>query len=299
MKELIDKMEQERDEMIAEVEAQIEKALASMAIEVDESDYVSSRPNSRLSSTSRPSKSRRPSDATPKTRPLRSIGTDSTLAESYGNNDVEAVNGDTSHGDPQTQDEGSEGKPNKKRFSASQVDVFQDSMNAVDEGISLKSDNIAQKVLEIEQKVSAHRADRKEVTYEFLSLRLHLPLNIGQAREKLTPLYQNEVRRNLLRPSGLVPARRRLRVSPPSTQRRVEREVEQPRQRKLAPVSQLMRELLFTVAPPPASHQSPEPIHQALTLAVTNRPLQNRRPNKSNLHSYFTRTLDLLLPLSR
>ena len=167
MKEIIDKMEQERDEMIAEVEAQIEKALASMAVEIDESDYVSSRPNSRLSSVSRPPKSRRPSDAAPKTRPLRSIGTDSTLAEAYSGNDGEEVNADTSRGDVQAQDEGSEGKPNKKRFSASQVDVFQDSMNAVDEGISLKSDNIAQKVLEIEQKVRVYRADQKEATPEY------------------------------------------------------------------------------------------------------------------------------------
>jgi len=166
MKEAMEQAQQERDETIAEVEAQIEKALASMAVEMDESDYISSRPNSRLSSTSRPPKSRRSSDATPNARPLRSIGTDSTLAESYGGNGGEEVNADTSRGDVQTQDEGSEGKPNKKRFSASQVDVFQDSMNAVDEGISLKSDNIAQKVFEIEQKVNVYRADRKEATHE-------------------------------------------------------------------------------------------------------------------------------------
>jgi len=48
----------------------------------------------------------------------------------------------------------------KKRFSASDLDVPQDGMNAVDEGISRKSDKIAQKVLEIQQKLeSALQAD--------------------------------------------------------------------------------------------------------------------------------------------
>ena len=83
MKEAMDKMEEERADMIAEVEAQIERALAHMAVDVDESDYGSSRPSSRLSSRSAPSGTlrRRPSDGMP--RPLRSFSTESTLAESY------------------------------------------------------------------------------------------------------------------------------------------------------------------------------------------------------------------------
>ena len=45
-------MEQERAEMVTEVEAQIEKALASMAMDIDDSDEYDSPPGSRLSSQS-------------------------------------------------------------------------------------------------------------------------------------------------------------------------------------------------------------------------------------------------------
>lgn len=158
MKETMDKMEQERAEMVAEVEAQIERALASMAVDVDESDYGSSRPNSRLSSTSAPgTRSRRASDAT-KTRHLRSFGTESTLAESYGEGDEEESQASRSERETGTiqedDEEAASVSPNKKkRFSASEVDIPQDGMNAVDEGISQKSDKIAKKVFEIEQKV--------------------------------------------------------------------------------------------------------------------------------------------------
>lgn len=156
MKETMDRMEQERAEMVAEVEAQIERALASMAVEMDDSDYGSSRPNSRLSNISG-TRSRRASDAS-KSRQLRSFGTESTLAESYG---IEAVEEEEITPDkPRETDtipEDDEEEPvvgKKKRFSASDVDVPQDGMNAVDEGISQKSDKIAQKVLEIQHKVS-------------------------------------------------------------------------------------------------------------------------------------------------
>ncbi|KAF5370227.1 hypothetical protein D9615_010081 [Tricholomella constricta] len=160
MRDTMEKMEQERAEMVAEVEAQIERALASMAVDIDESDYASSRPNSRLSSTSGPSRSRRASDAT-KTRHLRSFGTESTLAESYGeieSEDYEDSRTNKSERETATIPEGEEDSPvtpsKKKRFSASEVDMPQDGMTAVDEGISQKSDKIAQKVLEIEQKVT-------------------------------------------------------------------------------------------------------------------------------------------------
>lgn len=151
MKDTMDKMEQERAEMVAEVEAQIERALASMAVDIDDSDYGSSRPHSRLSNTSGPLTD------TVKSRHLRSFGTDSTLAESYGE-DVEAVE-ETSHADKpdrgnaiieeEEEEEEEITLTNRKRFSASEMD----GMNAVDEGISQKSDKIAQKVLEIQQKV--------------------------------------------------------------------------------------------------------------------------------------------------
>lgn len=157
MKETMDQMEQERAEMVAEVEAQIERALASMAVELDDSDYSSSRPASRLSNVSG-SRSRRASDAS-KTRHLRSFGTESTLAESYGDVIESAEEGHASEKHRMTdtivEDEEEEVvTAKKKRFSASEVDMPQDGMNAVDEGISQKSDKIAQKVLEIQQKVT-------------------------------------------------------------------------------------------------------------------------------------------------
>lgn len=154
----MEKMEQERAEMVAEVEAQIERALASMAIDLDESDCASSRPNSRpssrLSSASRPSRSIQPSDTARKAR-LRSFGTEETLAETYGENEDQGLPTTNMVKTRETTPEADRRmEPNKKkRFSASEVDIPQDGMSAVDEGISFKSDNIAQKVFEIEQKV--------------------------------------------------------------------------------------------------------------------------------------------------
>ncbi|KAK0506225.1 DENN domain-containing protein [Armillaria luteobubalina] len=165
MKETMDRMEQERTEMIAEVEAQIERALLSMAVGVEESDYGSSRPNSRpssrLSSFSTP-RSRRTSDAG-KTRHLRSFGTESTLAESYEEDNVEPVEKiERKTGTIEEDDEEEPLSPTrKKRFSATEVDVPQDGMNAVDEGISQKSDKIAQKVLEIQQKLETALATER------------------------------------------------------------------------------------------------------------------------------------------
>jgi hypothetical protein len=158
MKETMDRMEEERAEMVAEVEAQIERALASMAVDIDESDYGGSRSSSRLSSASAPSRSRRASDAA-KAHHLRSFGTESTLAEAYDEGDEESPQGNKSEMTTETiQEDDEEDLPStpsrKKRFSASEVDAPQDGMNAVDEGISQKSEKIAQKVLQIEQKVS-------------------------------------------------------------------------------------------------------------------------------------------------
>ncbi|KAJ7634301.1 DENN domain-containing protein [Mycena polygramma] len=177
MRETMEKMEQERAEMVAEVEAQIERALASMAVDIDadDSDYGSSRPNSRassrpgsrMSSTSRTSRSR---DTTK--RPLRSFGTESTLAESYeaADLDMERVISvkqlDRETGTiPEAEEEEAPASPNrKKRFSASEADLPQDGMNAVDEGISQKSDRIAQKVLQIQQKKHTVQDSEEDVS---------------------------------------------------------------------------------------------------------------------------------------
>ncbi|KAJ3842351.1 DENN domain-containing protein [Lentinula raphanica] len=167
MKETMETMELERADMIAEVEAQIERALASMAVGVDDSDY-GSRPSSRLSNASSAPRSRRASDAA-KSRHLRSFGTESTLADSYEGDELggpilaptERANG-TIQEEEETEDVTVVDLKKKKRFSASEVDAPQDGMVAVDQGITEKSDKIAQKVLEIQAKLeNALSADRR------------------------------------------------------------------------------------------------------------------------------------------
>lgn len=164
-------MEQERLAMVAEVEAQIECALLSMQVELDEddSDYES-RPSSRLSSASgthtphtggNRTPHRKHSDASRKG--MRSYATDSTFVE-YEEiipvmyRPMNTVNVIEEEDEPPI----SPISPSKKkRFSFNATDEpgnnnnnHQDAMVAVDEGISEKSDRIAQKVLQIQKKVS-------------------------------------------------------------------------------------------------------------------------------------------------
>ncbi|KAI0296199.1 hypothetical protein BC826DRAFT_908484 [Russula brevipes] len=168
MRDTMDFMEQERAEMVAEVEAQIEKALASMAVDIDdESDEYDSRPASRVSSrsgsrlsrpSSRTSRSRRTSDAAMRVKQLRSFGTESTLVEPYETMREEAqAKLDLAKEDViEEEDEATPSSPSRKRFSASGGgEGQQDGMTAVDEGISERSDRIAQKVLQIQQKVKS------------------------------------------------------------------------------------------------------------------------------------------------
>ncbi|KAI0308207.1 hypothetical protein B0F90DRAFT_1621067 [Multifurca ochricompacta] len=164
MRETMEIMEQERAEMVAEVEAQIEKALASMAVDIDDSDDYDSRPGSRVSSrppsrvsrpSSRASRSRRASDAGARVKQLRSFNTESTLVESCDPSKEEAQTKLELAKDTviEEEDEAPLSQARKKRFSASGVEGQQDGMTAVDEGISERSDRIAQKVLQIQQKV--------------------------------------------------------------------------------------------------------------------------------------------------
>lgn len=165
MHETMEIMEQERAEMVAEVEAQIEKALASMAVDIDDSDEYDSRPGSRLSSrsdgrlsrpSSRASRSRRTSDAATR-KQLRSFATESTLVGSYDTTREEAQAKLELSKEDVIEEEEDEvpTSPTKKRFSASGGEGQQDGMTAVDEGISERSDRIAQKVLQIQQKVKS------------------------------------------------------------------------------------------------------------------------------------------------
>ncbi|KAI0825117.1 AEX-3 domain-containing protein [Trametes gibbosa] len=167
MRSTMEKMEEERAEMIAEVEAQIERALAHMAVDVEDSDYGGSRPSSRMSSRSAPSGS-----YAGRARPLRSFSTESTLAESYSAGDLReefTLKPERATGTVLEQPEEEEAaearaegelakmkeqeRQKQKRFSAADMDGQQDGMKAVDEGISQKSDKIAQKVLQIQRKV--------------------------------------------------------------------------------------------------------------------------------------------------
>ncbi|KIP11944.1 hypothetical protein PHLGIDRAFT_98631 [Phlebiopsis gigantea 11061_1 CR5-6] len=153
MRETMERMEQERSEMIAEVEQQIERALESMAVDVDESEY-GSRPSSRLSSRSAPSTMRRSGS---RTRLLRSFSTDSTLADSFTGSARDDARSKRTSTVPEVEEPEEELATNKKkkRFSGSRNDVVQDSMAAVDEGINLKSDKIAEKVLQIQRKLES------------------------------------------------------------------------------------------------------------------------------------------------
>ncbi|KAH7930967.1 hypothetical protein BV22DRAFT_1108857 [Leucogyrophana mollusca] len=161
MRDTMERMEEERAEMVAEVEAQIERALASMAVDVDvdESDYgaESSRPASRLSAA------RSVSDPVHGGSRLRSFATESTLAESYERGDDTLVAGKVER-DTETIEEEEEtavSPTRKKRFSATQAEILQDGMTAVDEGISERSDRIAQKVLQIQQKLETALASER------------------------------------------------------------------------------------------------------------------------------------------
>ncbi|KAL0071973.1 hypothetical protein AAF712_000896 [Marasmius tenuissimus] len=162
MKETMEQMERERADMIAEVEAQIEAALVSMTVGFDESEGGSSRASSRLSNFPTP-RSRKTSlnDASTRSR-QRSFGTESTLAESYEAGELpNPYSNERETETIQEDDEEGTTSPKKKRFSVEDV-LPQDGMDAVDEGISQKSDKIAQKVLEIQQKLeNALSAERR------------------------------------------------------------------------------------------------------------------------------------------
>ena len=149
-------MEDERAQMVAEVEAQIERALAAMAVgmndlEDEEEDSYDSRPASPGSTGSRPSSlpSSRPTSRRPsRSRPMRSFSTESTLAE----HDEELSR--PLHETTIQEDEEPDVMQAKKRFSMTSDDQGHDAMAAVDEGIHDNSDRISRRVLQIQQKVT-------------------------------------------------------------------------------------------------------------------------------------------------
>lgn len=158
MRSEMEKMEEERAEMIAEVEAQIESALASMAVGVDVSDEDGQYDGASdaASAKSRGPRSRKGSIAKqPSKRHLRTFPTDTTLAEPVpAVPSLNKLDETASKVETVAEEKGEEPpeSPTKKRFSAHAEDG-NDGMKAVDEGISERSDRIAQKVLQIQQKV--------------------------------------------------------------------------------------------------------------------------------------------------
>lgn len=183
MKEEMDEMERERSQMIAEVEAQIERALVSMAFSDNMSDAGlseggTSRPGSALSS--RPSS--RPGSSTGvagSNTHLRSFGTATTLAiddqlvdsHPYGEENDPGLGSPTKMTTVKEVDElqeqnhhqhpdGSQhlqplSEGNIRRWSAARRDrdSHADGLNAIDVGITERSDAVAQKMLQIQQKV--------------------------------------------------------------------------------------------------------------------------------------------------
>jgi nicotinamide N-methyltransferase len=140
MKEQMRSMEAERADMIAEVEAQIEHALQSMAVGIDaggDDEYAFGGTDDEAMRITR---SRKASVASLRSaaRQMRSLGTESTLAPE----EVPPL--------PKSPSEEKEQDP-MHRFSV--TGDSSDAMVAVDEGISKQSDQIAEKVARIQAKV--------------------------------------------------------------------------------------------------------------------------------------------------
>ncbi|KZT44375.1 hypothetical protein SISSUDRAFT_976953 [Sistotremastrum suecicum HHB10207 ss-3] len=140
----MEKLEQERALMVAEVEAQIERALASM--QVDDSEYGSRPTSPRVQSPSSNSSSRRPSINIAIHRGHRSFATDSTVTEPT--TDGEKTSSVDSTQKTVVAETNRSESPEERRFTGSQ------DLDRLDAGISEQSDKITQKVLQIQQKVA-------------------------------------------------------------------------------------------------------------------------------------------------
>jgi len=145
MRKTMEFMEQERVEMVTKVEAQIEKALASMAMDIDDSDKYDLQPRSHLSlqsgghlscPSSQTSRSCHTSDAGMQ-KQLRSFGTESMLVDTYNpaREDAQA-RFDLLKEDVIEEEEDDEApqSPKMKHLLASGGKGQQDRMSAVDEG---------------------------------------------------------------------------------------------------------------------------------------------------------------------
>lgn len=172
MRQNMIKMEEERAAMMAEVEAQIERALQSMMVsesEPEDQDRLLSFTSPRHS---RPSSRRSSITSANGSRPPRSFGANAPLTEDTEGEEAAAEEGkkstanrngnnaetdkdksNTEKDSDKDKEQKGEVEPKKlKRFSATREHPG-DSIYAVDENISERSDRISRKVLEIQQKV--------------------------------------------------------------------------------------------------------------------------------------------------
>ncbi len=145
LREYIEKMEEERSQLVAEVEAQIERALANMAIPVEMSDSETEEGSQMLDSLP----PTRPASSAGRSFARRSINTETTLADTGETDEetrhsVESSIPEIDERDAVSETNHSQGTP---------ADKANDTMDAVDEGIHQNSDKIAQKVFQIQQKV--------------------------------------------------------------------------------------------------------------------------------------------------
>lgn len=168
MRMAMDNMEEERAQLVAEVELQIERALQSMTLSLADSDSEEGAEGSELDEAgtaagSRPAsklgrRSRSSSNAvrmSPRTQSIDSA----TLA---GTQDGEGSIRHSLESSITEEDEEVSGNPSPPAVStttnidaADPVDRTQDAMVAVDEGIHSNSDRIAQSVAQIQQKLEA------------------------------------------------------------------------------------------------------------------------------------------------
>jgi EEF1A N-terminal glycine/lysine methyltransferase len=162
MRAEMEQMESEREQLVAEVELQIERALHSMTLSMEMSDSeedgsqvdenasasASSRPQSKLGRHSRASSNA--VGSSPRTQSIDSA----TLAGTTeaGESVRHSLDADAIKEEDENESTESPTAPNNIDATAP-VDRTMDTMVAVDEGIHSNSDRIAQSVLQIQQKV--------------------------------------------------------------------------------------------------------------------------------------------------
>jgi EEF1A N-terminal glycine/lysine methyltransferase len=172
MKETMEKMEQERAAMIEEVEAQIERALVSMAVGMDDMASEFSDDGSQYSRPASKAGSRRPSvsgRSSSRSRHMRSFATETTLAESSSKDELHSKVDTVIEENEDEERERPLSPQKKKRFSAGNIgEAGQDGIAAVDEGIHERTDRIAEKMLQIQQKVRIFSTSAKKLVSDLL-----------------------------------------------------------------------------------------------------------------------------------